>query len=177
MKAARRQALAIFSQSFQASGCKCEQVPAYCKSLEDTIDTSMLRSIVVSSTTAAVFGLACATLGATTFGTAAIPFIVGTSSGFIFGAYSHYRSSVVESAQFLKDMPELFHFHIRRTFPATFRQVRFTNVFDDGWVGRSMAIAALFSASTTLVEIAARQEQELIEKYGKLSDAETLKEE
>jgi hypothetical protein len=133
----------------------------------------MLRNIVVSSTTAAVFGLACATIGATTFGTAAIPFLVGTSSGFIFGAYSHYRSSLVESAQFLKEMPDLFHFHIRRTFPATYQQVKFTNVYNDGWIGRSMAIAALFSASTTLTEISSRQEQQLIEKYGTLADAET----
>jgi hypothetical protein len=39
-------------------------------------DNSMLRSMVVSSTTAIVFGLTSASLGALTLGSAAIPFII-----------------------------------------------------------------------------------------------------
>ena len=104
----------------------------------------MVRNIVLASTTAVVFGLTSATIGAVTYGTAAIPFIFGTSAGFVFGSYSHYRSSVIESAQFLKEMPELFHFHIKLTFPTHYRDRRFTNVVDDGWICQSMAIAALF---------------------------------
>lgn len=130
----------------------------------------MLRNLVVSSTTAVVFGLTSATIGAMTFGTAAIPFIVGTSAGFCFGAYSHYRSCVIESAQLFREMPDLFNFHIKLSFPGTYRQSRFTNVIDDGWVCRSLAIATLFSASNTIEEIRARQEMELIEKYGRLTE-------
>ena len=105
------------------------------------------------------------------FGTAAIPFIVGTSAGFCFGAYSHYRSCVVECTQLFKEMPDLFNFHIKLSFPGTYRQSRFTNVIDDGWVSRSLAIATLFPASNTLEETRARQEMELIEKYGRLTEA------
>jgi len=126
----------------------------------------MLRNLVVSSTTAAVFGLTSATIGAMTFGTAAIPFICGTTAGFMFGAYSHYRSCVLESAQLFKDFPDLFNYHIRIGYPASYRQHQFSNVIDDGWVAKSMAIGTLSSASDNLTEIRNLQEQRLIEKYG-----------
>jgi hypothetical protein len=73
----------------------------------------MIRNLIVSSTTAGVFGISCATLGAAAFGTAALPFIVGTTIGFVFGAYSHYRQCVIESATVLMEMPDLFHYNIK----------------------------------------------------------------
>jgi len=137
----------------------------------------MLRNMVVSSTTAVVFGLTSASLGALTFGTAAIPFIVGTSVGFALGAYSHYRSSVIESHTVLMEMPDLFHYHLRRTYPVAYRQARFSNIFDDGWVSKSLAIGALFSAGDALNEIKSLQEAELISKYGRISELQKGEEE
>jgi len=134
----------------------------------------MLRNIVVSSTTAVVFGLTSATLGAMTFGTAAVPFICGTTAGFIFGAFSHYRSCIIESTQMFKEMPELFSFHLRLSYPASYRQQRFTNIADDGWVAKSMAIGALFSAANTMNEIRNLQEQKLIEKYGQVTELQEI---
>jgi hypothetical protein len=90
----------------------------------------------------------------------------------VFGAYSHYRQCIVESATVLAEMPDLFHFHIRRTYPAMYRTTRFTNLWDDGVLAKSMSIGALFSASETLREIKARQEMELVEKYGTLQTLE-----
>jgi hypothetical protein len=75
---------------------------------------------------------------------------------------------MIESATVLAEMPDLFHFHIRRTYPSQYKTTRFTNVWDDGWLARSMSIGALFSAGETLREIKARQEMQLVEKYGTL---------
>ena len=66
-----------------------------------------------------------------------------------------------------KDFLDLFNFHIRIGYPASYRQHQFSNVIDDGWVAKSMAIGTLSSASDNLTEIQNLQEQRLIEKYGR----------
>jgi hypothetical protein len=130
----------------------------------------MIRNLIVSSTTAGVFGISCATLGAAAFGTAALPFIVGTTIGFVFGAYSHYRQCVIESATVLREMPDLFHYNIKHVYPASYRQSVFTNIINDNWLAKSMAVGALFNANDTLAEIRARQEAEFVDKYGRITE-------
>lgn len=124
----------------------------------------MLQNIVLSSSSAVVFGLASASAGGLFIGTATLPFMAGAIAGFIFGSVSHYKFSVIESATFAQEMPELFRYQLRITYPMKNNNVKFTNILDDHWIAKrfgsvlplligSMSIGAYYNASATLQEI------------------------
>jgi len=98
----------------------------------------MLQNIVLSSTSAVVFGLATASAGGLLVGTAALPFMAGAIAGFIFGSVSHYQYSVIESSTFFQDMPELFRYQLKLTYPMRHTKMNFTNILDDHWIAKRL---------------------------------------
>ena len=98
----------------------------------------MLQNIVLASSSAVVFGLASASTGGLLVGTATLPFMAGAIAGFIFGSVSHYQYSVIESATFAQEMPELFRYQLKLTYPMKHSKISFTNILDDHWVAKRL---------------------------------------
>jgi hypothetical protein len=96
----------------------------------------MLQNSVLSSSSAVVFRLASASAGGLFIGTAALPFMPGAIVGFVFGSVSHYQFSVIESATFAREMPELFRYQLKLAYPMKHSNVTFTNILDDNWIAK-----------------------------------------
>jgi hypothetical protein len=77
----------------------------------------MLRCIIAGTSSAALGGLAFAVAGSTVYGTATVPFIIGSSLGYAMGAWKWYRASVFEALRDLRAYPELMRLHIIAGFP------------------------------------------------------------
>jgi hypothetical protein len=96
----------------------------------------MLQNLVLSSSSAVVFGLASASACGLFIGTSALPFMAGAIAGFVFGSVSHYQFSVIESATFAREMPELFRYQLKLAYPMKYSNVTFTNILDDTWIAK-----------------------------------------
>ncbi|KAG7150649.1 hypothetical protein HYQ46_000401 [Verticillium longisporum] len=132
---------------------------------------SMMRSMISGTSTAAVIGVASAIAGSVIWGTAAIPFMVGSSMGFAIGSFRWYHVSLLEALVQLKKHPALLRLHITSNFPwvaqlhahdvGWFTAERFTS----SWVLKSMLVVGWLSAEPALREIRDRQEAMLVDRY------------
>ncbi|KAH7353198.1 hypothetical protein B0T11DRAFT_286417 [Plectosphaerella cucumerina] len=131
----------------------------------------MIRSLVSGTSTAAVLGIASAMAGGAIWGTAALPFIVGSSFGFAVGSFKWYSHAFQDALIQLRRHPRLLRLHISSNFPwmpcmheqelGWFTPERFAST----WVMRSVLVVGWLSAEPALREIRAREEARLIDEY------------
>ncbi|KAL5589957.1 hypothetical protein FOVSG1_011824 [Fusarium oxysporum f. sp. vasinfectum] len=77
----------------------------------------MLRSLVSGISTATVVGVSSGMVGSMIWGTAGLPFLIGSSLGFAFGSYRWYEVATREAMVQLDLYPALLQMHIRSNFP------------------------------------------------------------
>ncbi|KAE9970117.1 hypothetical protein Vi05172_g3286 [Venturia inaequalis] len=129
----------------------------------------MFRSMIAGTTTAAMFGIVFAMFSATLTGTAALPFIIGSSIGFAFGSWRWYAVSLSEALIRLDAYPALLRLHLMSNFPSkfsgwpanSFRAER----FKDSAILKSMLVAAWLTARPALEDIEGKKEAAIVEEY------------
>ena len=133
----------------------------------------MFRSMIAGTTTAAMVGLSFAIASSFIWGTAALPFLVGSSLGFVLGSAQWYATSTHEALSRLNAYPALMRLHLLANFP---REERFRTwtvnefnapVFERSWVLKSMLVASWLTAKPALDDIHDRKEAALVESYTK----------
>jgi len=128
--------------------------------------------MISGTTTAALVGLSFAIVGSTIWGTAALPFLYGSTMGYGLGSWRWYHNSIIEAEQSLIHYPHLIRLHMLANFPwqrmLDNRDVAWYNSanFRRNWVMESMLVASWLSAKPALEAIHARREQKLVEAYG-----------
>jgi hypothetical protein len=129
----------------------------------------MFRSMIAGTTTAAMFGIVFAIFSATLTGTAALPFIIGSSIGFAFGSYRWYSVSMTEALIRLDAYPALLRLHLMSNFPSKFRSWPAgdfrASAFKDSAILQSMLVAAWLTARPALQDIEGKKEAALVEEY------------
>ncbi|KAF4424713.1 hypothetical protein F53441_14223, partial [Fusarium austroafricanum] len=122
----------------------------------------MLRSLISGMSTATVVGLGCGMAGSMIWGTAGVPFLIGSSFGFAFGSYRWYEVATREALLQLDLYPALLRLHINANFPwvadlHSKGQDWYTpETFRRSWVMKSMLIVGWLSAESSLREIRER---------------------
>ena len=129
----------------------------------------MFRSMIAGTTTAAMFGIVFAMFSATLTGTAALPFIIGSSIGFAFGSYRWYAVSMSEALIRLDAYPALIRLHLMANFPTKFRTWSLRDFraakFRDSAILKSMLVAAWLAAKPALDEIEGKKEATIVAEY------------
>lgn len=129
----------------------------------------MFRSMIAGTTTTAMFGIEFAMFSATLTGTAALPFIIGSSIGFAFGSWRWYAVSMSEALIRLDAYPALLRLHLMSKFPSKFRNWPASSFraerFKDSAVLKSMLIAAWLTARPALEDIEGKKEAAIVEEY------------
>jgi hypothetical protein len=115
----------------------------------------MLRVALAGTVSSLVVGLGGAAIGAIAFGTAALPFLVCTSAGFIFGAMGFYRDSVRQSLEYLDRYPRLLQLHLDANYPTRGflryeRGMLNSGYFGRSWILQSMLICSWLTAQPAL---------------------------
>ncbi|KAH6962825.1 hypothetical protein DER45DRAFT_551908 [Fusarium avenaceum] len=137
----------------------------------------MLRSLVSGISTATVIGVSSGMAGSMIWGTAALPFIIGSSVGFALGSFRWYEVATREALLQLDLYPALLRLHICSNFPWVpdlhdkGREWYTPDTFRRSWVLRSMLVVGWLSAESSLREIRERKEARLIEEYSARDDA------
>ncbi|KAF0317261.1 hypothetical protein GQ607_015477 [Colletotrichum asianum] len=133
----------------------------------------MLRSMLAGTATAAVVGLAASFVGASIWGTAGLPFIIGSSLGFVLGSTRWYVAASQEALLQLDKYPSILRLHLVSNFPWKPELGRLgvewytARRFGANWQMKSMLIAAWLTAQPALDEIRNRRETELVEAYSR----------
>ena len=115
----------------------------------------MVRILIAGTVSAACIGLTGAAIGASVFGTAALPFLVCSCGGFAFGAFGFYKTTLMQSMIMLERHPRLLQLHLDANFPARnflswrIEQLR-AATFNDSWVLRSMLMVACLTAQPAI---------------------------
>ncbi|KAI3544559.1 hypothetical protein CABS03_07898 [Colletotrichum abscissum] len=131
----------------------------------------MLRSMLAGTSTAAVLGLSAAIVGSSIWGTAALPFIVGSSLGFVLGSTRWYIVAVKESLLQLDTYPAILRLHLIANFPWKPELGRHNldwynaRRFSSTWQMKSMLVASWLTAQPALDEIRSRTEAALVDNY------------
>ncbi|KAH7185156.1 uncharacterized protein B0J16DRAFT_340961 [Fusarium flagelliforme] len=142
----------------------------------------MVRSLVSGVPTATVVGVASGMAGSMIYGTAGIPFILGSSIGFAIGSYRWYRVATHEALLQLERYPALLRLHICSNFPwipdlqDKGHDWYTTDTFRRSWVMRSMLVVGWLSAEPSLREIRERREMRLVEEYVTRDESEDKEE-
>ncbi|KJZ76941.1 hypothetical protein HIM_03818 [Hirsutella minnesotensis 3608] len=130
----------------------------------------MFQSMVAGTTCAAVFGLTASVASSMLFGTATLPFIIGSSIGFALGSLRWYIASTKEALLQLSRYPSLLRLHIAANFPwipeYSRRHVSWFTVerFSSDWVHKSILIASWLSAQPALEEIHSQVEASIVQQ-------------
>jgi len=127
-----------------------------------------IKTIVVSSVSAVIFGQASAMLITSLVGPG-ISFLAGAGFGFIGGIVHRWRTDVREAKDAFREHPDLMEYHLRQTCPECLKKQSF-----DEWIQtlgssparQGHAIGALYSASIALGRIREMQEESIIEAEG-----------
>ncbi|KXS96831.1 hypothetical protein AC578_7411 [Pseudocercospora eumusae] len=128
----------------------------------------MVRTIFTGTLSAVTMGIVGASCGALVWGTATLPFLVCSCSGFIFGALGFYRDAVRQALINVDRYPRLLQLHLDMNFPwRGWNQYRASELtshyFRRSWVSTSMLVCAWLTAQPALDEIGEARERELIE--------------
>ncbi|KAK1569710.1 uncharacterized protein LY79DRAFT_571394 [Colletotrichum navitas] len=119
----------------------------------------MLRSMLAGTSTAAVIGLSAAMIGSSIWGTAALPFLVGSSIGFVLGSARWYVVATREALLQLDNYPSILRLHLIANFPWKPELGRkgvdwyTSDRFRSRWEMESMLVAAWLTAQPALDEI------------------------
>ncbi|KAK1973273.1 hypothetical protein LZ30DRAFT_744060 [Colletotrichum cereale] len=139
----------------------------------------MLRSMLAGTSTAAVIGLSAAMIGSSIWGTAALPFLVGSSMGFVLGSTRWYIIATREALLQLDNYPSILRLHLIANFPWKPELGRksvdwyTSDRFSSTWQMKSMLVAGWLTAQPALDEIRNRTEAGIVESYVRQSHAET----
>ncbi|KAJ0163504.1 hypothetical protein CTA2_2886 [Colletotrichum tanaceti] len=131
----------------------------------------MLRSMIAGVSAAAVLGLSAAMIGSTIWGTAALPFIVGSSLGFALGSTRWYVIATKEALLQLDNYPSLLRLHLIANFPWKPELGRksvawyTSDRFNSSWQMRSMLVVGWLTAQPALDDIRNGTEAGLVESY------------
>jgi hypothetical protein len=134
---------------------------------------SMFRSMVAGTMAAATVGLGAAMISSVIFGTAGIPFVIGSSLGFILGSWRWYATATSQAMASLDQYPALLRLHLLANFPSSAllrtRPLEQFNsaAFRGGWELKSMLVAGWLSAGPSLEAIQTQAEATLVEEYAK----------
>jgi hypothetical protein len=127
--------------------------------------------MIAGTTTAAMLGFSFAVLSSAFWGTAALPFLFGSSIGFVVGSFKWYTASTQDALSRLDMYPALLRLHLLANFP---REERFRNwpinefrspVFERSWVLKSMLVASWLTARPALEDIHDKKEAAVVETY------------
>ncbi|OLN97041.1 hypothetical protein CCHL11_02212 [Colletotrichum chlorophyti] len=127
--------------------------------------------MLAGTSTAAVLGITAAMVGSIIWGTAALPFIVGSSVGFVLGSTRWYAIATKEALLQLDNYPSILRLHLIANFPwkpeLGRRGVDWYTVsrFNANWQMKSMLVASWLTAQPSLDEIRSRTEAGLVESY------------
>ncbi|KAK0939396.1 hypothetical protein LTR29_009012 [Friedmanniomyces endolithicus] len=129
----------------------------------------MVRVLVSGTLSSACLGLAGAGLIATLLGTGALPFLLCSCAGFVFGAIGFYRSTVVQSLAMLERHPRLMQLHLDANFPSRgYMRWRREDLrperFRGSWRMESVLMTALLTAQPAIDRIYDERESVLVEE-------------
>lgn len=136
------------------------------KSATNAMAGFQVKSLVVSSVSAVVFGSSFSMLFASILGPG-LPFLAGAGFGFVGGCVHRWRTDVKEAKDAFYEFPELMEHHLRLTDPPglpgkTFAEWKMGIATDA--VKQGYAVAALYSAAPAIQRIKEMKEEALIEK-------------
>ncbi|TKA74050.1 hypothetical protein B0A55_05770 [Friedmanniomyces simplex] len=129
----------------------------------------MVRILLSGTASSACLGLAGAGLSAYILGTGALPFLLCSCAGFIFGAVGFYRSTMLQSLAMLDRHPRLLQLHLDANFPGRgFMKWRREELraerFRGSWAMGSMLMVALLTAQPAIDRIYDDREAVLVEE-------------
>lgn len=130
----------------------------------------MFRSLVAGTMTAAILGLTTSMVSAFFFGTAGLPFIVGSSIGFMLGSWRWYATASTQALITLDRYPALIRMHLLANFPSYLRgrSIRdFNSTSFSTWQLQSMLVVGWLSAGPALEAIQTQAEAALVEEIVK----------
>ena len=143
---------------------------AYARPSTGGLAMFMTKTILTSTTMATVGGIAATMMFAPLVGPV-VPFLVGSTVGFLGGIAQRWVFDIQECRQVMREFPSLMDFHLKQLpQPVWIRNVSTANFdewkrdFDVNVNKRGMAILALYGASTSISVIRRRQEDALVEK-------------
>jgi len=115
----------------------------------------MVRVLVSGTLTSACLGLAGAGFSASLLGTGALPFLICSCAGFIFGAIGFYRSTMAHSLAMLERYPRLIQLHLDANFPSRGfmrwrREDLRPEMFRGSWRMQSLLMTALLTAQPAI---------------------------
>jgi hypothetical protein len=124
-----------------------------------------IKSTVVSSVSAVLFGQTTSMLAAPILGTG-LSFLLGAGFGFVGGLVHRWRTDVGEAKEAIECYPELMEHHLRTTEPQLMKKITFdewkVGVCQGNIVNQGHAIAALYSASPAIQRIREMKEESII---------------
>ncbi|KAK3620899.1 hypothetical protein LTR56_023109 [Elasticomyces elasticus] len=129
----------------------------------------MARILLSGTISSACMGLVGAGISSYFFGTAALPFLICSCAGFMFGAVGFYRSSLVQSLAMLDRHPRLLQLHLDANFPArgfmTWRREQLrAKTFRASWELQSLLMQAWLTAQPAIDRIYEDRETTLVEE-------------
>lgn len=133
----------------------------------------MFRSLLAGTYTGVVVGIGVSIVASGIWGTAALPFVVGSSIGFAIGSIRWYENATTEALLDFHRYPTLLHIHLMANFPSKVTsdcgvhgwysapQLR------SSWVFKSMLVTAWLSAKPQIDTVQSRIEAEVADSYKK----------
>ncbi|OAQ60460.1 sugar transporter [Pochonia chlamydosporia 170] len=131
----------------------------------------MFRSLLAGTYTAVVVGISTTLVASALWGTAALPFVLGSSLGFTVGSLRWYLSAERAALFDLYRYPSLLRLHLLANFPYH-RDFSRNGLewytpgrFRSSWTLKSMLVAAWLSAQPAIDEIQTRTESDVVGTY------------
>ena len=105
--------------------------------------------------TATAVGIVFCIPPALLYGTAGLPFLIGSCTGFVLGAVGFYRDALRKAMLSLDEYPLVLRLHLHANFPAAgfnrWDVQRLRNpVFSGSWTMQSMLVASWLTATPAL---------------------------
>ena len=118
----------------------------------------MVRAFLIGSSLAPIFGITASMIGSMIWGTGGLPFIIGSSFGYVLAILGWYKSAVKRTNAAAMKFPGLMLLHLKWNYPVDERVGRLTEddmrwEGDKGWVVNNWLISAWLTAQDTIDDI------------------------